>query len=90
MAYTIEIHPDARDDLSALPTKKLRRQVDRKIRSLAKTPRPPKATPLKGKRFKGLWKARSGDYRIIYQINDDVLVVLIVRIRDRRDVYRSR
>ena len=90
MAYTIEIHPDARDDLSALPTKKLRRQVDRKIRSLAKTPRPPKATALKGKRFKGLWKVRSGDYRIIYQIKDAVSIILVVKIGDRRDVYRSR
>jgi mRNA interferase RelE/StbE len=38
---------------------------------------------------KGLYRIRAGDYRIVYQIRDDALLVLIVRIGHRREVYRK-
>jgi len=52
---------------------------------LAQTPRPPAAKPLVGR--PGLWRVRSGDYRILYEINDDVLLVFVVRVGHRREVY---
>lgn len=44
--------------------------------------------PLKGSRFSGLWKYRVGSFRIICQIQDEAVTVLVVRIGHRRDVYR--
>lgn len=41
-------------------------------------------------RIKGLWRYRIGDYRIICQIKDDVVRVLVVRIGHRRDIYRDK
>jgi mRNA interferase RelE/StbE len=46
-------------------------------------------TALHGRRFKGLWRYRVGDYRLICQIQDDRLVVLVVEIGNRREVYRG-
>jgi len=86
MLFEIEIHPDARDDLASLP-KKIQRQVDKKLLSLAQNPRPTQARRLQGN--KDLWRIRSGDYRIIYEIRDHIMVVLVVRIGDRKDVYRK-
>jgi mRNA interferase RelE/StbE len=43
---------------------------------------------LKGPRFGDLWKYRVGDYRIIARIEDDLLLILVVRIGDRKEVYR--
>jgi len=87
--YVVEIHPSALKELAAVP-KKQQRQLDRRIRALAQEPRPPTARPMSEKRFKGLWKLRSGEYRIIYQIIARRLIVLIVRIGNRRDVYKRR
>ena len=87
--YRIEIHRKAAKELAALP-KRVQRQVDRKIQGLAVNPRPPKSEQLKDPEFDGLRKLRSGDYRIIYDVQDAVLIVLIVRVRDRNDAYRKR
>jgi len=35
------------------------------------------------------WRVRAGDYRILYEINDDVLIVLVIRVAHRREVYRD-
>lgn len=87
VAYDIQIHPDAVDDLAALP-KKARRQVDQKIVGLAENPRPANARPLKGNPYKGIWKLRSGDYRILYSIQDNAFVVLVVMVGNRKDIYK--
>jgi len=50
--------------------------------------RPPAATQLVG--GSGEWRARTGDYRIVYDIEDDRLVVLVLRMAHRREVYRAR
>lgn len=62
-----------------------RRRVDASIDDLATEPRPRGAKPLKG--MKGVWRKRVGDYRVVYKIEDDRLVVLVVKIGHRRDVY---
>jgi mRNA interferase RelE/StbE len=54
---------------------------------LAENPRPHGVESLAGE--KGLYRIRASDYRIVYQIRDDALLVLIVRIGHRREVYRK-
>ena len=86
MTYRVEILPAALKELAALP-KRILRQIDRRIRRLAGDPRPPTSVALKG--VPGLRRERSGDYPILYRVEEDQLLVLVVRIRHRRDVYRN-
>ena len=53
---------------------------------LGNDPRPPGVKALVGEA--GLWRIRVGDYRVVYEINDTELIVLVVRIAHRSDVYR--
>jgi len=55
------------------------------VRRLAEDPRPPGAKKLSGR---DAWRIRVGSYRVLYEIHDAKLVVLIVEVGDRRDVYR--
>ncbi len=55
------------------------------IRALAHDPRPSGVTKLRGE---DLWRIRVGDYRVVYAIEDQRLVVTIVRVGHRREVYR--
>ena len=66
----------------------VRRRIQAALELLAVDPRPPAATRLVG--GAGEWRVRTGDSRIIYEINDDELLVLVLRIGHRRDVYRRR
>jgi mRNA interferase RelE/StbE len=63
-----------------------RLQLKPKIDALATDPRPYGAKPLRG--IKNLFRIRTGDYRIVYQVLDAELVVLIVKIGDRKTIYR--
>ncbi|MBN9100045.1 MAG: type II toxin-antitoxin system RelE/ParE family toxin [Pseudonocardia sp.] len=65
-----------------------RRRVQAAIELLSTDPRPPAATQLVG--GGGEWRVRTGDYRIVYEIDDGVLLVLVVAVGHRRDVYRNR
>lgn len=87
MVYQVFIKKSARRELDALP-KKQKFQVERRIRELADNPRPPDIVALKGKRFAGLYRTSTGDYRIIYQVQENSLTVLVVKIGNRKDVYR--
>jgi mRNA interferase RelE/StbE len=82
--YRIEITPSAARELSRLPRKDLQRIVAR-IQALADDPRPPGSQKLCAQEK---YRIRQGDYRVLYQIEDDVLVVYVVKIAHRRDVYR--
>jgi mRNA interferase RelE/StbE len=82
--YRVDLEEEEADSLRSLP-KKVQGQITRRIDALAITPRPPGCEKLKGPG--DLWRIRSGDYRIVYQIRDAVLLVLVVRIADRKDVY---
>ena len=84
--YRIQILPRAARELAALPYD-VRQRVDTKIQSLADNPRPQGVEKLAGE--DGLYRVRAGDYRIVYSIQDDVLLVLVVRIGHRGEVYRS-
>lgn len=85
MAYTIELRPVAARALRKLP-KAEQKRIGRRIDALAANPRPAGAKQLAGP--EKLYRVRIGDYRIIYQVRDAVLLVLVVRIRHRREVYR--
>lgn len=54
---------------------------------LSANPRPPKARLVVG--FEELWRIRVGDYRIVYQIVDDKLVIVIITVGHRKNVYRG-
>lgn len=85
MAYSVEFTPRAARDLKAIAHADQIR-VARRIDGLAENPRPYGVRKLEGE--EGLYRIRVGDFRIIYMIEDRRLVVLVVRIGNRRDVYR--
>jgi len=84
-AYRIELRPAA-----ARALRKLDRDVGLRIQGaialLAQDPRPPTARALRGR--PGL-RVRVGDYRIIYTIDDDVFLVVVVALGHRREIYRQ-
>lgn len=84
-AYRIELRPAA-----ARALRKLDRDIGLRIQGaialLAQDPRPPTARALRAR--PGVLRVRVGDYRIIYTVDDDVLLVVVVALGHRRDVYR--
>ena len=88
MAWTIEFVPAAAKELNAIGTTQASRIVKFLSTRLSKLDDPRSI----GERLKGrlgqLWKYRIGDYRIIADIQDKVLLILVVRIGHRREVYR--
>ena len=86
MTYRIEFRPAAQRDLRKLD-RLARDRVAKAISLLADNPRPPTAKMLVGDDTLRLWRVRTGDYRIIYSIADDVLLVLVIGVRHRREAY---
>lgn len=86
MPYTVEVHRRAERFLRATANRELYRRLSTAIDSLAQAPRPPGCVKISGSN--DLFRVRVGDYRIIYKIQDKVLLVLIVNIGHRREVYR--
>lgn len=85
MPYQIEFAPSAARQFRRLPGN-IKARVAAKVDSLATNPRPHGVEKLEGRN--GLYRVRVGDFRIVYEIRDRKLVVLVVRIADRKDVYR--
>jgi mRNA interferase RelE/StbE len=81
--YKIELRPAAARALRKLDPQVARR-VQATIALLAEDPRPPASRPLRGR---PAWRVRVGDYRVIYTIEDDVLLIVVVTLGHRRDVY---
>ena len=84
--YRLLIKPSAVNEIEAIPTKKDRRRIIARIRSLADDPRPAGCVKLSGS---AKYRLREGRYRIVYAVEDDRLVVLVVKVGHRKDVYRS-
>lgn len=84
MSYEIVLAPAAARQLRKLDPP-VRRRMQAVFETLAVDPRPPAATRLVG--GAGEWRVRSGDYRIVYEIRDSKLLVLVLRLGHRRDVY---
>jgi len=84
MNYRIEITPRAKKDLKALAVRERQRVVDQ-IDALQADPRPPGSKKLKGK--EDFYRIRVGDYQVVYLVEDEVLLILIVRVGDRKEIY---
>lgn len=89
MAFEIEFDPDAIKDL-----KKIDRQIQQRLigflkQRVARLPNPRDlGEPLSGSRLGAYWKYRVGDWRIICDIQDTRIVVRVLRIGNRREIYR--
>lgn len=86
MTYVIEFLPAARKQFEKL-TPKARQQVAAMIDRLSDNPRPHGCKALHGP-LKGYLRIDSGNYRVIYEIHDKRLMVIVVKIGDRKDIYR--
>jgi len=82
--YRVEVRPAALRALRKLDPN-IRPRIEGAIALLAEDPRPPASRPLTGR---PAYRVRVGDYRIVYSIQDDVLLVVVVTLGHRRDVYR--
>jgi len=78
------IKPAAAKELEAIPRKDRLRLVTR-LKQLSSDPRPPGCEKLSGH---DLYRIRQGNYRILYSIEDDALMILVIRIGHRREVFR--
>ena len=87
MTYRIEVAPGAIRQLRKLEPS-ARRRVQAAIELLADQPRPSGAKRLVG--GNGEWRVRTGGYRVVYEVRDDVLLVLVVAIGHRREIYQRR
>jgi mRNA interferase RelE/StbE len=86
MAYRVEIKPQAEKALLRMPNPQ-RRRISLAIDGLARDPRPPGCAKLAG--AQDAYRIRVGDYRVVYEIENRVLVVYVVRVGHRKDVYRG-
>ena len=85
MAYRIEFSRRANREFGKLPSQILSR-IRPRIESLSLNPRPKDSKKLAGS--ENVWRIRVGDYRVVYEVYDRILFILVVRVAHRRDVYR--
>jgi mRNA interferase RelE/StbE len=81
--YTVEFTTAAARQVKKLPVQ-TRIRLGNAIKALVDDPRPPGSKKLSGR---NAWRIRVGDYRVIYEIEDDKVLVTIFRVGNRRDVY---
>ena len=84
MNYALYILRRAQKELAQLPSEAYERVRDA-IRALAQNPRPSGCLKLRGREG---WRIRVGDYRVIYEIEDEEQIVTVLQVGHRRDVYR--
>jgi mRNA interferase RelE/StbE len=82
--YKVSIKRSAVKEIEAIPQKKERKRIIRRIGQLAIDPRPPGSKKLSGN---DRYRIRQGSYRIVYGIEDNELIVVVVRVGHRKDVY---
>jgi len=86
LIYQIFIEKSAQKSLSKIPSPH-QGHIINKISKLSAQPRPIGAMKLSGREA---WRIRVGSYRVIYEINDDKLTILVVTLGHRKDIYRHR
>lgn len=86
--YDVELTPESVRHLDVLPPKVRDAAVALMLGDLSEQPRRV-GKPLVGQ-LSGLWSARRGDYRVVYEIDDAAGVVIVHRVQHRRHVYRRR
>jgi mRNA interferase RelE/StbE len=82
--YRIELKKSVQKDFESIPKKDLQRIIWA-IESLANNPRPPQSKKLSGLEQ---YRLRQGNYRILYSIKDDLLIVFVVAVGHRKEIYR--
>lgn len=83
--YKIEFKKTAAKELNSLPNREIKKIVVA-INHLVENPRPTNSKKLSGSER---YRLRIGDYRILYEIENQVLIIYIVKIAHRKDVYRG-
>ena len=83
--YRLLIKPSAVKDIEAIPLKRDRQRVVERISKLAENPRPSGSEKISGQEK---YRVRQGRYRILYAIEDQDLLVQVVKVGHRKDVYR--
>lgn len=86
MAYQIAFTPAARRQLAKLPAT-ASQALGEVIQALSANPKPAQARLLVNAR--SLWRVKSGDYRVLYRIEEDRLLVLVVKVAHRKEAYRN-
>ncbi len=82
--FSLRIKKSAAKELESVPTQADRRRIVKRIESLRDNPRPKGAIKLSGSER---YRMRQGNYRILYTIEDKELVVYVIKIGDRKDIY---
>jgi mRNA interferase RelE/StbE len=85
-SYRVLIKPSAAKEVEAVDQKKDRQRIVARILALADEPRPVGCEKLAGATDR--YRIRVGRYRVVYSIVDDELLVLVVRVADRKEAYR--
>lgn len=89
MAWAIEFSPEAARELNRLDAQHARRLLRFLNDRVSKLNNPRSiGAALQGERFGEFWKYRVGDYRIISRIEDERLLILVLRVGHRREIYR--
>jgi len=84
--YTVHLRPSAQKQLDKLAPR-LRERIINRLEELERYPRPRDARKVAGQ--EDLFRIRVGDYRIVYEVHDQILIVLVIRVGHRREVYRG-
>ncbi len=87
MKYQINVDKEASKALAKLP-KKVKRQIANKINDLAEDPFPQGYTAIGSVKRNDVYKIKSGNYRIGYQVIKEMILILVVRIGHRKDFYK--
>lgn len=85
MNYKIELAPRAHRQFRKL-TPSVQKQIRQILEQLAQDPRPPHCKKMQGV---GTWRVHTGKYCVIYEINDGILLVLVLAVGHRKEVYRN-
>jgi mRNA interferase RelE/StbE len=83
--YRILIKPSAAKEIESIPLKRDRQRIVERISKLADNPRPPGCEKLSGQ---DKYRIRQGRYRIVYSMEDQDLVVYVIKVGHRKEVYR--
>ena len=84
--YELRIKKSAAKELEAVSRKPDRQRLVQRIQSLADNPRPPGCRKLSGS---SKYRIRQGNYRVVYSIEEDKLIVYVVKVGDRKSVYKA-
>jgi mRNA interferase RelE/StbE len=87
MMYEVIVPKNVQKDIDEL-SENLRDRIEEAIEDLAEDPRPNGVTKMKGSDSR--YRIRIGNYRVVYDINDGKLLVLVVQCQHRREVYKKR